>query len=54
MMGVIVSDPESGMKSFGLTPHERQQVLEVSDMSNMVVNTSIIERLSVNLSARRP
>ena len=32
MNGVIVSDPESGVKSYGLTPHGRQQVLEVSDI----------------------
>ena len=27
--GLIVSDPEVGTKSYGLTPHGRQQVVQV-------------------------
>lgn len=29
--GIIVSDPEVGTKLYGLTPHGRQQVVQVGD-----------------------
>ena len=29
MSDLIVSDPEVGIKSYGLTPHGRQQVIQV-------------------------